>query len=129
MCLNLAQTWVGQLASLKRWSLYEWTPTHSPLLHLVLVAHLQQEIGLGGLHSREGIVEEDMGEEEEVEEDTVGVEEGWDGKTLHRMALSLVGLSVLVELFGGLLMSNVISSCPGNPPNANMSGPPRSYTK
>lgn len=116
MCLNLAQTWVGQLASLKRWSLYEWTPTHSPLIHLVLVAHLQQEIGLGGLHSREGIVEEDMGEEgeeedmeeeEEVEEDTVGLEEGWGGKTLHRMASGLVGLSVLVELFGGLLMSNV----------------------
>ena len=75
---------------------------HSPLLPLVLVAHLQQEIGLGGLHSREGIVEEDMGEEEgeEGEEDTVGVEEeGWDGRTLHRMATSLVGLSVLVELF------------------------------
>ena len=51
--------------------------------------------------------EEDMEEEEEVEEDTVGLEEGWDGKTLHRMASGLVGLSVLVELFGGLLMSNV----------------------
>ena len=76
----------------------------------------------------EEVEEEDMGEEEEVE-DTVEVEEGWDGKTLHRMATSLVGLSVLVELFGGLLMSNVISSRPGNPPNANMSGPPRSYTK
>ena len=119
------------MASLKRWSLYEWTPTHSPLLQLVLVAHLQQEIGLGGLHSREGIVEGDMGEE--VEEEDMGEEEveeeGWDGKTLHRMATSLVGLSTLVELFGGLLMSNVISSRPGNPPNASMSGPPRSYTK
>ena len=105
MCSNLAQMWVGQLASLKRWNLYEWTPTHNPLLHLVLVAHLQQEIGLGGLHSREGIVEGDMGEE--VEEEDMGEEEveeeGWDGRTLHRMATSLVGLSVLVELFGGLL--------------------------
>ena len=103
------------MANLKRWSLYEWTPMHNPLLPLVLVAHLQQEIGLGGLHSREGIVEEDMGEEEvegdmvEEEEATVGVEEeGWDGRTLHRMATNLVGLSVLVELLGALLMSNIV---------------------
>ena len=81
---------------------------HNPLLPLVLVAHLQQEIGLGGLHSREGIVEEDMGEEE-VEGDMVEVEEeGWDGRTLHRMATNLVGLSVLVKLFGALLMSNIV---------------------
>ena len=38
--------------------------------------------------------------EEEGEEDTMGVEEeGWDGRTLHRMATSQVGLSVLKELF------------------------------
>ena len=36
--------------------------------------------------------------EEEVEEDTVE-EEGWDGRTLHKMATSRVGLSVLKELF------------------------------
>ena len=37
-------------------------------------------------------VEGGMGEEE-------GEEEGWDGRTLHRMATSQVGLSVLKELF------------------------------